>query len=420
VDSRNARLVAARWGRGAAICLLPCLVGVFLAGTAYGRPLHPWRAGLVDLDVYLKAARTLQGGGDIYNLPDGSLPFLYPPFAAILAVPMTWLPHTVVQMGWAVGIALTVVAVLHRFGLHGWRLSLISAAAVRLVEPINQTVAFGQLGVFLVGLVVLDLVPGPRVFPGRKRRLPEGLLVGFATAVKLTPGLFFIYLLAIRRYKAAILAVITMIIATLVALVAAPRSSIDFWSRLARGDSGLGGSIIYLMNQSILGAAGRIFGYNALGNAIGLALSAIIAAVGVLTAAWWHRRGDEAMAVTLCGVTTLLASPVSWSHHFVWIAPLGVLMALRTQWPAVFRIIGWLFVGWVVTTPWKFLPDGDNVERDFFWWQNLFAAITPALGCLLLVASLILVWRMAPASPVSVAADPAVVADRQERSPARS
>lgn len=416
------RSVAARLARGAAICLLPCLVAVFLAGTASRRPLFPWRAGMVDLDVYLKAARTLLDGGDIYNLPPDTLPFLYPPFAAILAVPLTWLPHTLVQIGWAVAIALTVVAVFHRFGLQGWQLSLISAAAIRVVEPINQTIAFGQLGVFLVGLVVLDLVPGPRILSRPKRWLPEGVLVGLATAIKLTPGLFFLYLLAIRRFKAAVLAMITTAVATLLALLAAPRSSIDFWSRLAHGDSGLGGSIIYLMNQSILGASGRVIGYTTVGNLTGLALSAIVAALGVITAARWYRHGDPGMAVTLCGIATLLASPVSWSHHFVWVAPLGILCALRTEWPIWFRILGWSFVGWVATTPWKFLPDGGDVERTFSWWQNLFAAFTPALGIALLIASFVLVGRLRSldVAELSVAGDRSAAAGRPEGSPARS
>ena len=65
-----------------------------------------------------------------------------------------------------------LVAVLHRFGLTGWRLSLVVDGRGYLVEPVTQTLAFGQLGIVLVALVVLDLVPGPRVL--RRRLLPGG------------------------------------------------------------------------------------------------------------------------------------------------------------------------------------------------------------------------------------------------------
>jgi alpha-1,2-mannosyltransferase len=398
-----------RVARGIAVCLLPGLVAIFVAGTSFGAPLVPWKPGIVDLDVYLKAARALLAGTDPYNLGT-SLPFLYPPFAAILAVPLTWLPHTALQMGWAVAVALTVIAILHRLGLQGWRLSLISAAAVRVVEPINQTVAFGQLGAFLVALVLLDLVPGPRLVPTPRfllrwggRWLPEGLLVGLAAAIKLTPGLFFVYLLAIRRFRAAAVAIATMIVTAVIALLIAPRASVTFWVRLAHGNSGLGSSIIYEINQSILGASTRILGYDTVGNALGLGLSGLAAVLGVAVAVAWHRRGDEAAAVSLCGLATLLASPVSWSHHFVWIAPLGMLYATRPAWPTWYRILGWLFVGWVVTAPYKFLKSGHDIEKTYLWWQNLIAAVTPGLGLVLLVASLLVLRGSRPASPVSPA-----------------
>lgn len=402
----SVRSAGARVARGIAICLLPSLVAVFVVGTSFGAPLLPWKPGVVDLGVYLKAAQALLAGGDPYNLGN-SLPFLYPPFAAILAIPLTWLPVTAVQIGWAIAVALTVIAILHRLGLAGWQLSLISAAAVRVVEPINQTIAFGQLGAFLVALVLLDLVPGPRITPVPRflasrhgRWLPEGLLVGLAAAIKLTPALFFVYLLATRRFRAAAVAIGTMIVTAVIALLVAPGPSVTFWVRLAHGNSGLGSSIIYEINQSILGATTRIFGYNGLGNGIGLSISALVAVLGVVVAVAWHRRGDETAAVSLCGLATLLASPVSWSHHFVWVAPLGMLYATRTSWPTWYRIVGFLFVGWVITAPYKFLKSGHNVEKTYLWWQNLIAAATPALGVILLAASLLaLLGRPAPEPP---------------------
>ncbi|MBO0812512.1 MAG: DUF2029 domain-containing protein [Microlunatus sp.] len=409
VAKKNLRShLGVRVARGLAICVLPSLVAVFVAGTSFGAPLYPWKPGIVDLDVYLKAAAALLAGHDPYHLGTG-LPFLYPPFAAILAIPLTWLPHTGLQIGWAVAVALAVIAILHRFGLTGWRLSLISAAAVRVVEPINQTVAFGQLGVFLVALVLLDLVPGPRVIPERRggRRLPQGLLVGLAAAIKLTPGLFFVYLLAIRKFRAAAVAIGTMIATALIALLVAPGPSITFWGRLAHGDSGLGNSIIYLINQSVLGASTRFFGYDPVGNGIGLTVSAVAAILGVVVAVGWHRRGDEAAAVSLCGLATLLASPVSWSHHFVWVAPLGILYATRSSWPAWYRIVGLFFVGWVVTAPYKFLKSGHDLELGYHWWQDLIGAATPILGLIVLVASLIALRGRYPTGPSS----PAGVAD---------
>ena len=67
----------------------------------------------------------------------------------------------------------------------------------------------------------------------------------------------------------------------------------------------------------------RMFGLGPAGTALGLLASAAVVALGVWAAAVWHRLGDVRFAVVLCGVAGLLASPVSWLHHFVWVVPLA-------------------------------------------------------------------------------------------------
>ena len=74
------------------------------------------------------------------------------------------------------------MAVLHRCGLTGWRAEPVATAMVFFVQPVAQTLAFGQLGIFLVALVALDLAPGPRVLR-RRRLLPEGVLTGVAAVL---------------------------------------------------------------------------------------------------------------------------------------------------------------------------------------------------------------------------------------------
>ena len=96
----------ARIGRGVAICLLPVLVALWVGATTFpGGTALPWRPVMVDLDVYRQAGRVLLDGGNFYQLP-GPLPFLYPPFAALLAVPLAVLPAALVQIGWTVAGAL--------------------------------------------------------------------------------------------------------------------------------------------------------------------------------------------------------------------------------------------------------------------------------------------------------------------------
>ncbi len=377
------------------VCALPVVIALYIGATTFGGGTFiPWRPIMVDLEVYRRAGSVLLAGGNFYDLP-GPLQFLYPPIAAILAVPLALLPSTVVQIGWTAAGAVALVAILHRFGLKGWVLSLAGAAVVLIVEPVVQTLAFGQLGIFLVALVVLDLAPGPRVFP--RRLLPEGVLTAIATAIKLTPAIFVLYLLVARKYRAFWTAVVTGIAITLISAVIVPAASYQFWTRLAHGDTGLGHSIIYYTNQSVMADIVRIFGLGPGSAIIGVVISCVVAVAGVWAALLWHRLGDIRLAVNLCGIAGLIASPVSWLHHFVWVVPLAMSLLERRpigprRLPLWYLASAWLFVCWVAAAPFTALPNGADVELQWTWSQHLLASITTVLG-LVLIAGAILIAR---------------------------
>jgi alpha-1,2-mannosyltransferase len=389
-------------GRGLAVCVLPIVVGLWTAATTFvGGTWIPWRPRMVDLDVYRTAGATLLEGGDFYALP-GPLPFLYPPFAALLAVPLTVLPSGAVEIGWTVASVLALLAVLYRLGLNGWRLSLLGAACIYFVDPISETLAFGQPGIFLMALVVLDLVPGPAVLP--RRILPPGVLTAIAASVKLTPAIFVIYLIAVRRWRAALTALATGVVLTIGSLLVLPGPSIDFWTRLAVGNTGLGQSLIYYTNQSVMANVVRILDPGRTSALIGLGVSVAVAVVGVWAAMLWHRLGDIGLAVTLCGIAGLLASPVSWLHHFVWVVPLAVCLVggdrrSRVRLPIALVLWGWVFIGWVIaqlpitSAPLRRLPNGADLELQWTWWQHAMASVTAVLGVGLLVTSVVTAQR---------------------------
>lgn len=389
-----------RIGRGTLICLLPVLMALDVGASTFpGGTTIPWHPVMVDLDVYRLAGRVLLDGGDFYQLP-GALQFLYPPFAALLAAPLALLPVSLVQLGWTVAGALMIVAVLHRWGQTGWRLSLWSTAVVYAVLPVSQTLAFGQLGILLVALVALDLAPGPRALPGR-RLLPEGVLTGVAATLKLTPMIFVLYLLAVRRWRAALTATICAGALTVLAAIVLPHESLDFWTRLAHGDTGLGHSLIYYTNQSVYADFVRAFRLAPIGSALGLLACAVVVALGVWAAAVWHRAGQIRFAVALCGVASLLASPVSWLHHFVWVVPLAFsLVELRSRpasaVPSWLVVLGWAFIGWVIVSPYRRLPNGADLELQWTAGQHVLASVTALLGIALLLAAA-LVGRTLPA-----------------------
>jgi alpha-1,2-mannosyltransferase len=390
--------------RVAAVAAPPLLVTFLTAPIVFqGGSILPWHPQMIDLDVYRGAGGVVLSGGDLYAHTDG-LPFLYPPAAALLAVPLTVMGQTAAQFCWLTLCVAALLAILHRLGLSGWRLSLVATAAIYFCEPVSQTLAYGQLGIVLVALVVLDLVPGPPLVPPTlrdrlsgmlpARLMPQagaltGALTGLATSIKLTPALFAVYLLgAGRRRPATVISATTFAVAA-VAAVVLPGASAHFWSRLVHGDTGLPGeSIVYLTNQSVLGTWLRVVGIGGAQTATGLLLAATVGGVGVYAAARWHRRGEVTFAVTICGVAGLLASPVSWSHHFVWVVPLALVL-LHTELPAVTRVPGWVFVGWVTAAPFKRLPLGDSVELTYNGWQQALASFTAVSGIVFLSATLV-------------------------------
>jgi alpha-1,2-mannosyltransferase len=401
--------------RGIAICLPPVLVALYVGATTFlGGTAVPWGPIMVDLDVYRDAGSVVLEGGDFYHL-SGRLPFLYPPFAALLAVPLAVLPRTLVQVAWTAGGALALVAVLYRFRLNGWVLSLVAAATVFFVQPVVQTLAYGQLGIFLVALVVLDLVPGPRVL-GR-RLLPEGTLTGLAAAIKLAPAIFGLYLLLAGKRRAFFVTMGSAVAATVISAVLLPGPSADFWGRLVRGDTGLGHSIIYYTNQSVMADIVRAFRLAPGSSLVGLAASAVVALVGVWAAVLWHRRGEIGLAVNLCGVAGLLASPVSWLHHFVWVVPLAVSLVLDgsgrpRRLPRSLLILGWVFVGWVAAAPRgltdesRRLPNGADQELGWSASMHLVAATTAIIGIAFLIAAIIWARRRPVAGPRAELVEP--------------
>lgn len=347
----------------------------------------PWRANMVDLDVYRRSAELVLQGQDFYNV-EAWLPFIYPPFAVLLSIPFALLGIIGSQVVWLIANGLMVMALVYRLGFKDWRLSIISTAAILLIEPMRRTLGFGQVNIFLMCLVAFDLLPGPRVLGSRRRLLPEGWLTGIATAIKLTPAIFAVYLFLVGRVKSAIVAFISFLAVTVIGWVVLPGPSATFWGRLIAGDSGLNPGLKYYTNQSIIGSYIRFTGENPdkipLG---GIVLAALVCVIGVGAAVLWHRLGHVSLAVCITAVTALLASPISWSHHFVWILPLALVLMTDVKLPDFLRFSGLVFSVWVMYAPFMQFPDtavpgapGDELQYTLS--QKLIDAGSVILGLL--------------------------------------
>ena len=135
--------------------------------------------------------------------PVTGLHFTCPPFAAVLMVPLALLPTWLAAVLWTTAsvaaLAAVVVVVRRSAASLGWAPAPAATALLVVVllalDPIHTTVNLGQINVVLLALVLVDLT----YRPGRW----QGVGVGLAAAVKLTPLLFVGYLLLTGRRRAA-------------------------------------------------------------------------------------------------------------------------------------------------------------------------------------------------------------------------
>jgi alpha-1,2-mannosyltransferase len=288
--------------------------------------------GFFDLKVYFGAINYwAHGRGEVYDYlaPLTKYGFTYPPFAALTMLPMAVLPwHLVITISLVATALVTAlitwwflgpVVAAHRWPR--WFVYLLAAALLFAFEPMRETLSFGQVNMLLVFLIVADLV----LLVGRSRW--GGVGVGLATAIKLTPGVFILYLLLARRYRAAIVAMATTSVATLLAAVVAPHASRIFWTD-ALWDTDRIGQLSYISNQSVEGFVARLHP-----GSPSMKLWAAIVLVLLAVWAWRVRRavrlGDERAGLALTGVLGGLISPVTWIHHLVWLVPAMLLLVAR-------------------------------------------------------------------------------------------
>lgn len=310
---------------------------------------------LVDLDVYRGAGRAVLHGADLYRFlghPPQRLPFTYPPFAALLAVPLAWMSFAVAGWLWSIGeVALTVVITWLAFRRlwpqagRWWPLALGTlAGAMQQMLPLRDEIKFGQVDELLVAMCAVDILL-------MSRSRGQGVLVGLASAIKLTPGVFIVYLFVTGRRRAAAVSAATFAAATLVAAGLVPSDSKSFWTdalwhseRLRANDN--------TSNQSLRGMWLRAVSDPHVVTALWIASAVVVAVIGFRRAARAHAAGDELLGVAFTGLLAVLLSPVSWIHHLCWLPLLlGALVADGRERKRLLAA-ALVFTFYVVKVPW--------------------------------------------------------------------
>ena len=312
--------------------------------------------GFTDLSVYRFGGHAVLNGLPLYESRDPvtGLRFTYPPFAAVALAPLALLPVGAAAALWtgaSVGAIAAVVSMSrHALGgaAPGWLVALITCGALAL-EPVWQNLAFGQVNLFVMLAVVVGLL-------GRQRRW-SGLLVGLVAGLKLTPLVFVVLLVLVGRRAMAGRAVLAFAGTVLVGFAVTPVSASSYWAdRLI--DAGRVGPAGLAHNQSVYGALTRLLD-GPPSMLLWLVVAGPLSLAALLVGVAWWRRGDHLFGTCLAAIAMLMASPVSWTHHWVWALPIAMVLWHRSRWAAVV----WTAV--FVTRPVVWPPWGQG--REFAW-----------------------------------------------------
>ena len=343
--------------RGVVVAWL--LVGLALAVSAMNwllvsalitRPL--W-----DLTVYREAIRFWAAGGELYDYRldhparEGGFPFTYPPFAAVALRPLTWLPDELVDNAWTIG-SLVLVTAMSAFLI--WRVprsdatwlgrtppthrlvafTAVSVVILQLSLPFVHTIVLGQISLAITAMALFDaggLVP---------RRF-QGILIGLAAALKLTPLIFIPYFLVTRQWRPAAVASGVFALATGVTFVLASHESVTYWGDKLFETSRVG-ELATVQNKSILGMLARFDIGGAAQSALWIALVVLVLAVALWQARRQYRSGSLVGAALIIGCASVALSPISWPHHQSWLVLVAIWLLVRRR--PVFMVLGILII----------------------------------------------------------------------------
>lgn len=391
------RSAVARW-----VALVIVATGAALYVFVYpNQPPWPFR---IDFDVYRTGAQAFLDGHRLYeNLPalsEGThLPFTYPPIAAVLFTVFTivpgWAGSAILTAGSIGLLMVTLYVVLARVIDRpatdiAWLMLPFTALALCL-GPVRDTLNFGQVNIALMTLVVVDALVG-------RGRWWRGLLTGLAIAVKLTPLVFVLFFVLRRDRRAAIVSVAAALALHGIGFLLAPTDSVKYWTD-SLFDTDRIGSPIFSNNQSINGELHRL-GIDS--TAVWLVLALLVG----LFIAWvaWRliQAGSEVGALLTVAFSALYCSPLSWDQHWVWVAPLLMVMtvwSVRTRAPITWTAL--LVSGFVifVVMPHQRVPRRFEAELDWTFTQHIIGSSFLIWG----LVALAVLGVLAPRLPADVA-----------------
>ncbi|MGC4894242.1 glycosyltransferase 87 family protein [Micromonospora sp. DT31] len=312
---------------------------------AFGRPYN-----FFDMKIYHGAVLWWAEGNELYDFvaPSTTLGFTYPPFAGLVMLPMSLLPIDgagfVNALASIAALAVVLAALLRpivdRLGWPLWFTVGIATPMAVAIEPSRETLGYGQVNLLLFALIMADLIGLRwRAKRGTHHETADsplarfvysgawaGVGIGLATAVKLTPALFVAYLMLTRQWRAALVAVGTAMGVTLATFGVVGGESRAYFTTVLWQTERVGAADM-TANQSLAGLLARLYDSIETPGLLWLAFSVLLLTLGLSRAISARADGDELTAFTLVGLTANVISPISWSHHLIWVIPAIIVLA---------------------------------------------------------------------------------------------
>ena len=332
----------------------------------------------VDWAVYRYGSAAAWRGVDLYagnlhgpNIADEGLPFTYTPFGALALWPTNLGSQQVGLWAWSIASMLALLAVIAMVTpadvRHRWVVVFGMTSVACATIMVYAHFFFGQINILLMLLVITDLTRRDDTALGR--RVPRGVLIGLAAAIKLTPGLFIVYLAVARQWRMFWWSVASCVGAFVVAFLVKPSLTIAFLSHglwHLTDKVALGTKFATSGNNSIQGVLAAVADGT---RPLALVLSAVAAVVGLLLARRAAAHSGLLAGGLIVGMTATLISPISWVHHWVYLVPAAVFLWFHRDWWARAVVVGGTLTT-VFATPevgQDWLVDASPVETIIGW-----------------------------------------------------
>jgi hypothetical protein len=201
---------------------LPAVILIVVLLTLTGLFLWRGQKGMIDFEVNNRAGQRIRAGETLYRQEDGHYEFKYPPFAAVLYVPVSFLPLAEAKFAWFLLILGSSVLVF-QLSYTLVRPEAKKAWVLRVFPPLILAKFFlrelqlGQINALITALllIMVTVIMRDEDRPGGAREGWAGILWGVSSALKPYALIFLPYWVLKKRWLVLAGGILVLVLAFL-------------------------------------------------------------------------------------------------------------------------------------------------------------------------------------------------------------